>query len=475
MRSLRLKFFLISWPLVVAAIAIVAFSVDRVTLIELERVEVAPRVAPGPAHVMEWADQIGNAWPATDERLKQLASSAESPADLVVLDAKGTRVATTDDGITASASPEGDGPTQLRRREERGDGRVAEAEFALPGIAIHDAAGTTVGRLFVVPKPHDPPEAPNPLVWRHRLRRTLWIAAIAASVASAAAAFLLAGPLVRRVRRLGEASASIGGGALDARVETRGEDELARLGRSFNTMAEKLEQAEAHKRNLVTDVAHELRTPLTNIIGLIEAMQDGVRKPDAATLASLRDEAGLLTLLVEDLQELSLAESGQLALQIEPVDAVAAANAAVDAIAPSSGGVIVYGPGSSSPLIVRADARRLAQVLRNLLRNAITATPEGGRVTVSVAASGPRVSITVADTGRGIPPEHLPLIWERFHRVDPSRDRASGGMGIGLALVRQLVRAMGGEVAVESEVGRGSRFRIDLETVPDPISGPRTR
>jgi signal transduction histidine kinase len=111
---------------------------------------------------------------------------------------------------------------------------------------------------------------------------------------------------------------------------------------------------------------------------------------------------------------------------------------------------------------VRADGRRLAQVLRNLLHNAITHTPPGGRVTVQVEPAGSRVAIIVADTGRGIPPEHLQLIWERFHRVDPSRDRASGGMGIGLALVRQLVSGMGGEVGVESEVGRGSKFRVEL-------------
>ncbi|HJQ97947.1 MAG TPA: ATP-binding protein [Candidatus Polarisedimenticolaceae bacterium] len=462
MRSLRLKFFLISWPLVVAAIAIVAFSVDRVTLIELERVEVAPHVVPGPARAIEWADQIGKVWPVTDDRLRQLAASSEARTDLIVVTPDGSRVATTDHAISVAEPPEGDGPTKLRRREERGDGRVAEAEFALPGTPIHDAAGTTIGRLFVVPKPHDPPERTASDAWRHRLRRTLWVSAIAASVVSAAAAFLLAGPLVRRVRKLSDASAAIGHGSLVARVEPQGQDELAQLGRSFNAMAEKLQQAEAHKRNLVTDVAHELRTPLTNIIGLIEAMQDGVRKTDAATLTSLRDEAGLLALLVEDLQELSLAESGQLSLQIEPVDAVAAANAAVDAIAPSSGRVIVHGPGPLAPVIVRADARRLAQVLRNLLRNAITATPEGGRVAVDVASHEGRVTITVADTGRGIPPAHLPLIWERFHRVDPSRDRASGGMGIGLALVRQLVRAMGGEVGVESDVERGSRFRVEL-------------
>jgi two-component system sensor histidine kinase BaeS len=462
MRSLRLKFFLISWPLVVAAIAIVAVSIDRVSFVELERVEVAPRVTASAGRASEWAETIGRAWPASDDDLDKLTASAEAPVDLVVLSMAGERIATTDSAITAATPPDGEGVARLNRREDRGGGRIAEAVFSLAGAPVHDASGTLVGRLFVLPKPHEPPEAPTPAAWRHRLRRTLWTAAIAASAAAAAAAFLLAGPLVRRVRRLTDASAALGGGALDARVKATGEDELAQLGRSFNAMAEKLQQAEAHKRNLVTDVAHELRTPLTNIIGLIESIQDGLRPANAATLVSLRQEAGLLASLVDDLQELSLAESGQLAFQLEPVDAVAAARASVEAIRSSSGRVILEGPEAADAVVVRADGRRLAQVLRNLLHNAITHTPPGGRVTVQVEPAGSRVAIIVADTGRGIPPEHLQLIWERFHRVDPSRDRASGGMGIGLALVRQLVSGMGGEVGVESEVGRGSKFRVEL-------------
>ena len=460
MRSLRLKFFLISWPVVVAAIAMVAFSIDRFTVIELERVEIAPRIVPGPARAGAWAEAIGRVWPATDDLLRTLAASTDAPVDLVVLSNQGERIATTSDAIRAG-EPAADGSVSLRRREVH-DGRIAEAELTLPAVPIRDPAGETVGWLVVLPASPSDPGPAGPPAWRSRLRRTIWTAALAASVASAAAAFLLAGPLVRRVRRLTEASAAIGAGSLEARVRARGDDELARLGRSFDEMAEKLQRAESHKRNLVTDVAHELRTPLTNIVGLIEAIQDGLRRPDGATLKSLRDEAGLLASLVDELQELSLAESGQLSFQVESVDAVEAARAAVEAIAPGSGGVIVYPPPPGAPLPVRADPRRLAQVLRNLLRNAITHTPDGGRVTVSVSARRSRVTVEVADTGRGIPAEHLSLVWERFHRVDPSRDRASGGMGIGLALSRQLVWGMGGEVEVESEVGKGSRFRFDL-------------
>jgi two-component system sensor histidine kinase BaeS len=281
-------------------------------------------------------------------------------------------------------------------------------------------------------------------------------------VAAAAAAFLLAGPLARRVRLLTDASAAIANGSLDVRVDVSGHDELARLARSFNAMAQKLQHAEAHKRNLVTDVAHELRTPLTNIIGLVESMQDGLRPASAGTLASLRDEAGVLAERVDELQELSLAESGQIVFHIEAIDAVAAAQAEVDAILPRAGGVTVRGPEAAAPVRVLADARRLSQVLRNLLQNALTHTPAGGKVALRVASADGRVTIEVADTGRGIPREHLALVFDRFHRVDPSRDRSSGGMGIGLALVRQLVHAMNGEVDVDSEVGRGSRFRVVL-------------
>ena len=462
MRSLRLRFFLISWPLVVAAIAVVALGIDRFSRIELERVEVTTGAAPGPLRTAEWADALAKTWPPTDEQLSRLAGRAEAPIDLVVLSPQGEGVATTDVAITpAPGPPESRGAVRLRRVSDRGGGRRAEAEFVMRGTPVIATSGESLGTLLVIPRAAEPPPTPGP-AWQARLRRMLWTTAIVASLAAAAAALLLAGPLVRRVRRLTDASAAIGAGALDARVDTTGEDELARLGRSFNAMAEKLQQAERHKRNLVTDVAHELRTPLTNIIGIVESMQDGLRPADAATLASLRVEAGLLAALVDELQELSLLESGQLAFQIEPVDAVASAQAAVEAIRPSSNGVAVNGPDAHAPVMVHADARRLSQVLRNLLRNAVTHTPPGGRVDVTVISDDSRATIVVADTGRGIPPEHLALVWERFHRVDPSRDRASGGMGIGLALVRQLVVGMGGEVGIESELGHGSRFRVEL-------------
>lgn len=274
-------------------------------------------------------------------------------------------------------------------------------------------------------------------------------------------ALLLAFPLVRQVERLGAATARVRRGDLAARVAISSRDELGRMERSFNEMAAELERANVHKRNLVHDAAHELRTPLTNLIGLIEAVQDGLRTPDASTMATLRAEAGLLAALVNDLQDLSLAESGQLQFDLTSVDVVAESAAALDAMRESAGEITLTSP-ARAPVYARADARRLRQVLRNLLHNAITHTPPGGTVSIEVHASTSDIAIVVRDTGIGIPAEHVDLIWERFHRVDASRDRAGGGRGLGLAIVKHFVERMEGRVTAQSQEGVGSTFEVRL-------------
>jgi signal transduction histidine kinase len=342
-----------------------------------------------------------------------------------------------------------------------GNGAQSEELLALSGVEVRDSS-RLLGALYVVPVPARAGAATSTVDRRSALRRRIWTVALAASVASAAAALLLAGPIVRRIRRLADAAASIRSGVLDVRVKDSGADELTALSHSFNAMAESLSAAKQQQRNLVSDVAHELRTPLTNVVGLVEAMQDGLRAPDVQTLSTLRAEVGLLAALVHELQELSLAESGQLTFEITSVDAVGAAREAIEAVAAQDGQAEIQLVVAHDQLFVRADKRRLGQILRNLLRNALTHTPRDGRIVLTIESQGDNVAIVVADTGRGIPPEHVQLVFERFHRVDPSRDRASGGMGLGLAVVRQLTTAMNGRVWVESEVGRGSRFGVEL-------------
>jgi signal transduction histidine kinase len=231
---------------------------------------------------------------------------------------------------------------------------------------------------------------------------------------------------------------ALANGKLDARVPVRGEDEVAELGRAFNSMAEALERNERARRNMVSDVAHELRTPLTNIRVHIEAAQDGIIAPDAKFLGSIEEEATTLARLVDDLQQLSLAEAGVLRLELAEVSVAEI----VERAAPPS--VIRNVPDD---LVVRADARRLVQVVRNLVNNALAHAES--RVEVSASRLGDVVEIRVSDDGPGVPPEHAERIFDRFYRVDESRSRATGGAGLGLAIAKQLVELHGGRIWYE--------------------------
>jgi two-component system sensor histidine kinase BaeS len=232
-------------------------------------------------------------------------------------------------------------------------------------------------------------------------------------------------------------------------------------------MAESLSNTERQRRQLTSDVAHELRTPLTNLRAQIEAIEDGLARPDAAVLRSLHEEVILLARLADDLQELTLTESRALRLDREALPVAPALESAATALrarANERGVALSVEPAPG--LVVDADPGRLAQVLRNLLENAVGHTPSGGVVTMSAHAEGARVAIEVSDTGDGIEPEHLPNVFERFYRADPSRSRASGGAGLGLAIVRSLVEAHGGEVRIASEIGRGTRVTLYFPAVP---------
>jgi two-component system sensor histidine kinase BaeS len=264
-------------------------------------------------------------------------------------------------------------------------------------------------------------------------------------------------------------------GHLDQRVVVRQVDEIGELGHAFNAMAEGLTRTEQLRRGMVADVAHELRTPLTNLRGYLEALRDGVADPAPPVLASLYDEAVLLSQLVDDLQDLALADAGQLTLHCELTDADELVAGAVRAVQPEAGhrGVSIVFVRQSDPTTrVRADVRRIGQVLRNLLANALAYTPSGGQITVSTWAAEGQLTVSVEDTGSGIAPHHVPNLFERFYRVDSSRARATGGAGIGLAVVKQLVEAHGGRINVRSVLGSGSTFWF---TLPRQESGVLSR
>jgi two-component system OmpR family sensor kinase len=296
--------------------------------------------------------------------------------------------------------------------------------------------------------------------------------------------WLVARRLTQPARALQQASRRMAGGDLEARVHIRTGDELEEVGQAFNQMAESLQRQERARRALVADVAHDLRTPVAVIQGTVDAMLDGVYEPALEHLRSIREETERLGRLVGDLREVSLADAGQLQLDRAPVDvARLVANAAARAqrrAGPRA--AVVTDIGAPLPAVT-GDEARLVQAPDNLLDNALRYTPPGGTVTVAVTVAtrpsraatrpapqrraapdgAPAVTITVQDSGPGIPPEHLPHVFERFYRGDDARSRAGGaGSGLGLAIVRGIVAAHGGEVRAENVGGGGARFSITL-------------
>jgi two-component system OmpR family sensor kinase len=266
--------------------------------------------------------------------------------------------------------------------------------------------------------------------------------------------------------RLAEAARAIGAGDLGQRVEVGGSRELAAVATSFNNMAASLEQAETLRRNLVADVAHELRTPLSVLQVNLQAILDGVYPLERAEIARLYDQSRLLARLVDDLHELAQAEAGQLPLHRETTDLVALARFTAATFTPvaEAQGVRLDLELPEQLSAVSVDPGRIAQVLHNLLSNAVSHSPAGGVVTLSAEAMGADVVLTVHDTGEGIAAEDLPRVFDRFYRADRSRSRQRGGAGLGLAIARSLVVAHGGSLTVTSEgiPGRGSTATVRL-------------
>ena len=302
------------------------------------------------------------------------------------------------------------------------------------------------------------------------LNRQVTIAAVAVAVIALVAAFWLSRRIVRPVEELTRAARQLESGDLSERVRIESSDEIGALGHAFNEMAASIEHNQNLRKQMTSDVAHELRTPLNNIAGYLDAIADGIVQPDAAVIASLQEESELLVRLVADLEQLSLADSGHQFLMYERLpmaDVVERALALVSPRAQANGVSIVSELRPAPP--VEGDVARLAQVVRNLLENAITHTPAGGQVTVMLQPRLDVVRLEVRDTGPGVGREHLPFIFERFYRADRSRTRATGGAGLGLAIVKQLVEAHGGTVSASNTADSGALFVVEL-----PVAQPRT-
>ena len=350
-----------------------------------------------------------------------------------------------------------------RKPELRGTNYTGSSESPLELIWNEEL----VGKAYIISDPAAEPYVAPFLRLSASINRSLLLGGSLAIAIALLLTFVLSRRMTSPIGALARAARRLGRGDLSQRVQLQGEGEVAGLAQAFNSMAADLEYIEQLRRNMVADVAHELRTPLSNIQGYLEAIRDGMIEADAAVIHSLGEEASLLSRLVNELQELSLAEAGELKLVYQAEDV---ANLVKQAVAPWEPQMAAKDISLSLDLpdnlpLVNIDWQRVNQVLHNLLENAVAHTAEGGSINVTASAEGKWVEVNVSDTGEGIPAEDLPYVFERFYRVDKSRARATGGSGLGLTIAKRLVEAHGGTITVQSELGRGSRFSFTVPIV----------
>jgi signal transduction histidine kinase len=300
------------------------------------------------------------------------------------------------------------------------------------------------------------------------VRSVWWQFLLAGAIAAFIALFLariLARGMTQPLRDMAQAARQMSRGDYRASVAVRSRDEVGQLARAFNRMAGEMQGLEHLRRDLVANVSHELKTPISALRAHLENLLDGVEDPNPGLIEVMLQQSERLSRLVDQLLDLSRLEAGDVPLEIEPVPLDLLVERVIKEVE-------VARPDRAREVDVRseippdlppvdADRERIHQVLFNLLENAVRFTPTGGVVTVRAVRENGGCAVSVEDTGPGIPKEHIPLVFERFYRVDPSRSRDDGGTGLGLAIARSVVEAHGGRIWAES-VGRGARFTFVL-------------
>jgi signal transduction histidine kinase len=467
--SLRFRVLVALILVIVVAVGVVAFLASRATTGEFQRyVERGGMIRHQrfEVYLAEYYTQ-NRSWSGVQPRVEEMGQIAGER--IVLADGQGQIVADSADKLV---------------------GQIVGQHWAEPVAFISPLRGAPVGIVYT--NPLGPADDPQRAAFLASINRALLLAAGVAGLAAVLLTVGLSRPILGPVEALTAAARRMERGDLSQRVEVQSDDEIGELARAFNAMTAGLTRLEELRRNMVSDVAHELRTPLSNICGYLEAVQDGVVEPKREVTDSLYEEAMLLSRLVDDLQELALAEAGQLRLErrpVAPADLVNRAMEAARAQAAAKGVALQVDLPADLPL-VDVDHQRIGQVLGNLLSNALTHTPSGGKIIVAArrcseappearpeqgrrvdeglvkGAKDSEVEVSVSDTGEGIPPEHLPYIFERFYRADKSRSRATGGTGLGLSIAKQLVEAHSGRISVESQMGQGTTFTFTL-----PIAG----
>ncbi len=322
-----------------------------------------------------------------------------------------------------------------------------------------------LARFNVPPPPEKFPESLQPFIFR-QVSQLLLILAAVGGIVGILAGILLSRGLTAPLNELAKSVQEFGSSNLSKRARVWGSEEVVAVASAFNNMAEALETAELQRRNMVADVAHELRTPLTVLQANLQAILDGVYPTSPEEMQKLMEQTELLSHLVNDLHELAQLEARQLPLHLDKVDLdklVDSTARKFEAIAQKQE-IDLKISVPEHAIAVQGDANRLQQVVNNLTQNALTFTPAGGTVSVSLTQKPDQALIVVQDSGSGIAAEYLPHVFERFYRIDRSRSRATGGAGLGLAIVKAIVEMHNGQVAVVSDgiPGHGATFTVML-------------
>ncbi len=453
--TLRSRLIAMVAALLAVTIGSVAIISTRVAHYEIRKFDLevhAGRAPRAPFAVGQYYRTHGS-WAGVQPVIDQAARSGGS--EVIVFDGERKFVGTSN-AILRDAQLTPDGGLLIERRSAAG--RTREL-IRGPQMIVRDDKGNIAGSIFILPRQSKTPELPA----TRSLDRSFFLTFLGATIFGVLMAIAIARWISVPVERLTAAARRMESGDLAVRVEPAGGAELAELARGFNAMAAALDRNEEQRRRMVSDVAHELRAPLTNIRCELESMQDGLTSPTPERIASLHDETMHLAHLVDDLQDLALAEAGRLEIDAQPVAISALARRATGGMEMRARerGVTLRCDGGDD-VIVLADARRTVQILTNLLANAVAHMEKPGEVRIAWEQIESEAIIRVIDSGTGIPAEEIPRIFERFYRVDVSRSRATGGAGLGLPIVRQLVAAHGGRVWAESEVGVGSVFSFTL-------------
>jgi signal transduction histidine kinase len=322
--------------------------------------------------------------------------------------------------------------------------------------------GQVIGTILTAPA--RPGLNPEETAYLRRTNLALLLASGGAVLAALVFGVLLARTLIRPLQALTQATHRMAGGELEQEVAVQSADEIGELATAFNRMSRQVARANNARRQMTADVAHELRTPLTVVAGYVESMRDGVLAPNPERLAVIYTEIERLQQLVGDLRTLTQADSGELKLNqqsLAPGELIQQAAVTFEHQARQKGIRLELDAKADLPPI-RADEARMAQVMGNLIGNALRYTPPDGQIVLGAARQGARVRLTVRDTGQGIAPGDLPFIFDRFYRAEKSRVQENGESGLGLAIARAIVEAHGGTIEASSTPGAGTTFTILL-------------